>query len=136
MNWFTMLKLAVLMEKKLPEYYTYTDIGHCKFDGTRCPQQLEIEEMWFIDDVYQLHTQPTAENDTHSNSFPEFFSAIAHGRYTKDERFPNGTIIVEITSANNLFINNPRKLEFIKKKVIQILENNYGPQTQIYSDTR
>jgi hypothetical protein len=137
MNWLTLYKLAVVMEER-PQFdghSGYMGLGHCRFDGSDCPQNLEIEELWVIDQQFQLTAYPTAEERTHRQVWDTGYwsRSVAKGRYTKDERFPDGACSVVMTAGNGYLQElNPRKYEYIHGKVVAILEQHYGPKVHLY----
>jgi hypothetical protein len=140
MQWLKLYKLAVIMEGGPAGFndefgqFNYQGFGHCRYDGSKCPKKLDVEEMWMIDQNMKMHVKTTADSTTHYDQMPNYFKAVAKGRYTKDERFPEGaaSVIIMPNSYRGDIPQTPQRLEYVRKQVVAILENWYGPETQLF----
>lgn len=137
MNWFKFQKLAMpLVENDERDYF---DIGHYGFDPLLQNATLgppTKEKMWLIDDDWSFFEQPAFDETDHStfttNSGENGHNGgIARGRFCIDEKRPEGEASVIFTILENQPNLSVQRKEYIKHKVVGILEKNYGAGVNI-----
>lgn len=124
MNWYARVKSAMpLSNEPVGDVY---DIGHCGFHADeKCPP----EELWYIDNDWKMYREDVTPDMSHGDQWKDFQydKHIAHGRYQKEAN-GGGSASMCIHQTQTL---NPRRVEYIQNKVVQMLEQTYGPNTVI-----
>jgi hypothetical protein len=136
-------RLGALVERPIGMHYT--DIGHSEFGeyAPRYVQKVEVNKLWVIWKNWQLQdAEEPANSDppgggppTHSDifGFYEYQDVwIAKGRYEKSEKDPNGIVSLQFAyEIDQLREQYPRRYEYAKNRVVEILDGHYGVSVKI-----